>query len=424
VKAVAKLNQNDDDLTSVAAAEALFSAFGRRFVTSEWRPTLEATVALQQLGVRQQRLLDRNPEFAVPIPFLPLTRHRQGFDREWQAEWLIEAWSFSFGVGPPRGAFQDPGWQLPGWATSLQLKDAPSFPYMFVQSAVDDPFVRTLLRAARPLVRACRDKTLPDELDLLLLPWVVIDGPSHGWTLTKAHAKHLIGTGLLPLVGELLHRESAEVCVAAVTAVWLAVLQVDHYTNPLWVLRFLRDNHPSFLEILSRHLPLEVFESAFANVDLAKSGDELGRLIMGLPHRLRRVVLQVVARQNRATGHPIWNLDAGVVRNMGRDEIELLVELATERFSVGMAATDRVWSLDSERAFDEARRAVTGEAAHASSWFYSAPAEQFPALLDALEAHGRPLSWAQRWLATVLSRAGLATPRVFAMMRGEAATPS
>jgi hypothetical protein len=413
--------EHEEDLASVAAVEALFSAFGRRFAVSEWRPSGEAIATLQSLGRRQLHFLDRNPQFGAPLPQMPLTRHRPGFEARWQMNCWLEALTFSFAVPKPNATPSDPGWRLPGWAGNLQLREAPQLPYLLANSNEssneNDPWLLGALRVVRFAVRACRDEELPDDLDLLLLPWVVIDGPAREWRIGKKLARGLIGTRVLELVRELLRREADDVCAAAVAEVWRAVVQLDEYANPLYALRMLRDGHRTFFDLLATHLPLDAFEAAFTGVDLLQTADLFTRLLLDLPDRLSRLVIRMIAEQARATNGPIWNLDADIVKAFGHDQLDVLVDLTAERFAIGGAAAKRVWELDQRRSMAEALKALNTGVESASTWFYAAPPEHFPRMLDAAERLGasRP-RWMQRWLATVLSRARMQAPRVFAMM--------
>ena len=176
IKAIRRVGA-DDDLLGVAAVEALFSAIGRRLLNTEWQPAPEMIPTLQDLGQRQLRLLVDNSLLASPAPFTPLTRYRPD-DNTWQASWLSEAWAFSFAIPRPTKSVRA-GWSMPGWAENIRLADAPTLPFRFESERVRGH----LLRVAREVIKMVRDASLTDNVDSLLLPWVIIDGPDHGWTL-------------------------------------------------------------------------------------------------------------------------------------------------------------------------------------------------------------------------------------------------
>ncbi|MGN6105876.1 MAG: hypothetical protein ACTHU0_12290 [Kofleriaceae bacterium] len=419
VRAASKIHSGDD-LASIAASEALFSAFGRRFTVSAWRPIGEAIAILQDLGLRQLRLLDRNERFGAPSRSLPLTRHRPNANSRWETDWWKEAWAFSFAVPKPDSVQPDPGWRLPAWARGLGLRDAPHLSHVLGYSRDplrdDDPWILGVLRTARAAVRACQDAELPDDVDLCLLTWVVIDGPSRGWRIGKSLASSLVGTRVLDYVYELIRREPEDVCIAAVSEAWRALLQVDAYANPLYALRMLRDAHRTFFDLLTTHLPLDVFTAAFTGVDLLHTGDVFTRLLPEIPDRLSRPLIRIIAAQAGATNVPIWNLDADVVKAFGHDQFDVLVDLTAERFLIGGVAAKRAWTLDHQRSLDESLNALRAGIESASTWFYAAPLEHLPPMLHAIRELGVRPAWVQRWLATVLSRAGTHAPLVFEMM--------
>ena len=62
--------------------------------------------------------------------------------------------------------------------------------------------------------------------------------------------------------------------------------------------------------------------------------------LVALPERLRRSALRAIAQVTISTRRPIWKLDE-VAAGLELDDIDLLVEFAAERYSVGKAATAR-----------------------------------------------------------------------------------
>lgn len=419
VRAASKIS-GEEDLASVAAAETMFSAFGRRFATSVWRPVGEAIPVLQSLGLRQLRLLDRHTTYNAISPRIAITRQPHDFDSRRETDWWTEAWTFSLAVPPPQATEPDPGWKLPGWAPDLRLRNAPHLGHLMGRSSDerrdDTRWVLRVLRSVRGAVRCCHDPEPPDDVDLCLLAWVVIDGPARGWRIGKLLARSLLGSRLLDYVTDLLRRESEEVCVAAVAEVWRALRQLDAYANPLYALRALRDGHRTFFDLLTTHLPEEPFTGSFDGVDLRHTADELMRLLLDLPDRLSRVAIRLIADQARAGNRPIWNLDATIVRSLGYEQIDVLVDLAATRFAIGVAAAERVWLLDHRRSLDEAIEALRTGSPSASTWFQAAPPQHVASLLDAVQETSVCPEWVRGWLAIMLSRAGGHAPRVFEMM--------
>jgi hypothetical protein len=416
VRAASKLRA-EDDLASIAASEALFAAFGRRFAISAWRPTGEEIATLQSLGLRQLRLLERYTTRGDDALSIPVTRRWHEFSRRRQAEWWRDTWTFCSAVPPPKSVKPDPDWWLPNWSENLRLGGEPHLSHMLGcpknQLADDDPWVLGFLRAARAPVRASRDSQPPDDIELNLLVWVVIDGPSRGWRIGKTLAGKLGGTRVLDFVHELLRREPDGVSVAAVTEVWRALLQVE--ANPLQLLRALRDGHRGFFDRLTLHIPVDSFTAAFKAVDLLHTAG-FTQLLLELPDRLRGPVIRAIAAQARETKSPAWDLDADVLSAFGHDQLDVMVDLVSERFAAGSAAATRVWALDPLRALDEALLALRNAATDASTWFYAAPVEHLAPMLDAIRTLEVRPAWVPRWLATVLSRAGTNSPRVFEMI--------
>ena len=406
IKAISRVESDNDDLAHVAAIEALFSAVGRRMLNTTWRPTTEMMPTLQQLGLRQLRLLDTSPQLVSDASLVPLTRYRPN-DQGWDASWLAEAWTFSVNVPRPPTA-PEAAWQLPGWATDLRIAAAPSLPF----PVRDAGRMLRLLRAARTVVERTSDEDLPAKVDLLLLPWIVIDGSLHRWKLEERHTQAFFGSVTLSLIGELLKGEPDHVCERAVTTAWPALLA--RFSDPFEVLRFLREQHNSFFDVVVEHVPLSVFEDAITGMKTSRFEPKVAALV-ALPERLRRCALRAVAQLTISTRHPIWKLDE-VVAGLNHDDIDLLVEFAAERYSVGRAATSRVWELDPDRALAEALNALTKSAESKGWWFYNAPGTYLTPLLDEIrDLKPRP-AWTRRWLATVLSRAGTQATRVFTMM--------
>ncbi len=401
-------------LPTVAAIEALFSAIGRRMIDKGWAPSPEMQPVLQELGLRQLRLLAAVPAVGTVLPFLPLTRNRPGFDRAWPAEWLAEAWTFSFSIERPPTVEPEPGWALPGWNRKLSLSDAPrDLPWPRASGTTSEArAIDRLLSIARRSVRACQDQSLPKEVHGLLLPWVVIDGPARGWKLDPHHGKHLLYNAPAGLVGELLRGEPSEVCVSASQTVWQAALAQtggDAFT----ALNHLGQVAPSLRTLVESSLPPNAFAEAISLTSLEPS--DFGHGLSQVPPRLLRPTLAVIARYVRQTGRPI-NEVAPVVERLGSDDLDLLVEFVADKYNVGVVAARRVWQLDPDRAIDEAREALgRGTTSESYAWFHSSPRARCAALLDELMRVPAP-SWSARWLTEVLPLAGSEAPRVFAMM--------
>ena len=214
----------------------------------------------------------------------------------------------------------------------------------------------------------------------------------------------------LTTIGLLLRAEPVEIQTRTTATVW--PMLVSRFGSPLNALRFMRQEHRPFFDVVGAHLPLELLEDAIARMDATRA-DDLSVLVV-LPERLRRCALRAVAQLTTSTDHPIWRLDE-VVSALDTDDIELLVEFSAEKYTVGRAAAERVWSLDAERALLEAVKSLSKKA-DSAAWFLTAPSEHFDALLDSLGTLKHPPLWGTRWLAKILSRAGAQAPRVFEML--------
>jgi hypothetical protein len=159
----------------------------------------------------------------------------------------------------------------------------------------------------------------------------------------------------------------------------------------------------------------ETFAAAFTPEVLERH--DLGKRLLKLPPRLLRAMLPAVANHARSARHPISDV-APAVNALGREDLDLLVEFVADKYNVGVIAAGRVWTLDSDRAFHEARGALRKNADNeAYAWFHSAPRERYAGLLDVLSGVSiTAVSWAPRWLAGVLPVAGSEAPRVFTMI--------
>lgn len=400
-------------LTSVAATEALFSAVARRMMNEqdEWRPTPEMESVLQDLGQRQLALLVAASTDSTRVPAVPVTRKRSEYSESLVAESLAQAWTFSFAVPRPKGLAPEPGWSLPGWSTKLMLCDAPThIPRPNPTTPEERTAISRLLRIARNAVRACADGQPPSSVPELLLPWVTIDGPAKGWTLAKESRRSLLRSVPGEIVGRLLQREPSTVRAQASDIAWQAAL--EEYGDPLAAL--VNFSQP-LGDMVKNCVSAERFAAAFtpAVIESMHSSAALAQL----PERLLRAALSAFAEYASRTGKPV-SAAAEAVTRLGPADLELLVEFVAEKYGVGVDSARRVWHFDPDRALDEARQALSDVANERSyAWFFSAPRDRFPVLLDALASAEQEPSWRTRWLVAVLPRAGRIAPRVFEMMR-------
>jgi hypothetical protein len=417
VKASTKvLASESSDLSSVAAAEALFAAIGRRLM-SGWNPAAEMVPTLQRLGLRQLELVDRFPKVGELLA-LPLTRRRT-LDADpwmrWQATCRAEAWTFSFEVNRPQTVRVEAGWTLPGWASGVRLASAPPLPSLRNKDSLDPTMVRGLLKAARRVLAACGDAAVPTEVSDIFLPWVAIDGEAHGWRLEKSFGQLLLNrAGLADCIADLLREEPIESRARFAVRVWPALAAAE--SHPIFGLRRLRDEHWPLFDLLAAHWPLDVVVDALAADPITHLTD-LGAIATTFPPNLRRAVLLAVARRLRDSGsHQFGELEP-VVGHLGLEDLDVLIEFASHKYALGAAAVRHVWALDPERAFAEASRSLKAKDDAASLWwFHWAPPAWRTRLLDLLREHASDVSWAARWLADSLPVAGPQAPRVFTMM--------
>lgn len=406
------LTADGSDLRTVAAVEALFSALARK-LAGEWKPSSEMFGDLQKLGLRQLELVLGLPEGRGFPGSAPLTRQGHPHRRNEVASWIGEAWTFSTTVPPPKARVES-GWILPGWSRSLRLADAPEML----------PFVhedQRLVAASRAVVRACIDDELPRKVPYALLPWVIIDGPSRGWTLTKEVQLAFLGTtGVAQTVGHLLSSEPRDVRALGARSAWDAALLASG-GQPLHALGVIARTSPDVHRVVLDDLPAQAFESAF-RAKHPITGDD-GRLLRGLPPRLVRPALEAVVEQMERDQRPVHDIEQ-VLEELGNEDLDLLLRLGTHGFGQGYAAARRVWSLSPNSALEQARAAMTAGARTAQVWFDTAPAQQIPALLGALRAHKAPTPpWCAVWLANALPRAGHAAPEVFTLLRSLGGSP-
>ncbi|XXT23874.1 hypothetical protein WME94_20265 [Sorangium sp. So ce429] len=382
------------ELCTVAAIEALFSAIARRLATA-WEPTDEMVPHLQALGVRQLQLVRRLPEGRNFPHAPPLTRQGIKYRLEDASTWIEAAWTFSFAIAPPDSDI-DAGWILPGWSRSLRIEDAPdTLPW----SRASERWVAV----ARNAVRACTDEELPEKVPYALLPPVLIDAPSRGWTLSTEQRRSLLGE-IGKLVGDLLEKEPAEVQSHVALVVWRTALD-ESRQHPLHALSWIARSVPNLHRVVLATLPAGMFAAAMDAASAEITHD--GRLLHELPRRLLRPALSsLVARMERER-FPTHEIEP-LLEALDEEDLDLLVGFAAYGYSQGYAAARRVWALTSEAALDEAREAVTSERRTASVWFETAPAERFSELLEIINAlAGAPPPWCAAWLAGALPRAGV-----------------
>lgn len=392
------------ELCTVAAIEALFSAIARRLATG-WEPTDEMLPHLEGLGLRQLQLVRRLPEGRNFPHSPPLTRQGIKYRSEDALMWIEEAWTFSFAIAPPDSDV-DAGWILPGWSRSLRIEDAPD--------TLPGPRAsERWFAVARDAVRACTDEELPEKVPYALLPPVLIDAPSRGWTLSKEQRRSLLGE-IGKLVGDLLEKEPAEVQSQVALVVWRTALD-ESRQHPLHALSWIARSVPSLHRVVLAMLPAETFAAAMDAASAEFTHD--GRLLHGLPRRLLRPALSALVARMERERFPTHEIEP-LLEALDDEDLDLLIGFAAYGYSQGYAAARRVWALAPTTALDEAREAVTSNRRTASVWFDTAPAERLSDLLEVIKAlAGAPPPWCAAWLAGAVPRAGHAAQAVFALLQ-------
>ncbi|RYZ17711.1 MAG: hypothetical protein EOO70_01155 [Myxococcaceae bacterium] len=404
------LEAERQSLETVAAIEALFAAIGRRFLREDWRPTTEQTAILQRLARRQLRHVSRLPKVGTVMPWLPLTRQRPGFQERWTRAWLAEAWAFSFAVERPDKKLDDPGWWLPGWSRQLRLSRVPeALGTWSTGTARERSELERFLPVARQVVKSCQDETLPDEVPVLLLPWIIVDGPGRGWRLPPSSYHQLLHEQEVnAFVARQLDREPREVQEQALTAVWQAALASQR--TPGRVLNELRHHAPALFDPMVDRLPLAVFVASLTP-DVLRDG-LANDWLEQLPSRFLQAALPglVGVMGNRS---PLTHRLVPLVERIDEEALDLLVALTIDPYALGVAAARRVWRLAPGRAQEEARQALlrTGDTSYL--WFHATPPTFHEAMLTMLEETSQPVAWAARWLVEILPLAGATAPRVF-----------
>lgn len=414
------LQEPGNELAIVAAIEALFAACGRRMLR-EWKPTPEHVPTLQALGQRQTELLCWAGGVDSITPPLPLTRRPGEFAWAPLQLWMFEAWAFSLRVPRPSAIPAEVSWRLPGWADNLRLADAPEdlgFPGMYASWDGRSPdgvrSLEDLFTIVREVLRCCTDEDSPERVPLVFLPWLALDGPSRGWKPKLAHCTAVIPHPMGTILATLLEAETPEIRSPIVADIWPAITaRADG--DPLVGMIRLRHDNPTFFAVVAAYLPRELFDADLVHAKLDRNVVErLGEL----PCDLRRSVLRVIAsRIETTTSVTFWGLEP-FMEVLDADDLDLLVEFASDRYQLGKIAAQRVFALDPERALVEVRAALGKMAPSASVWFFAAPRTHWRSLLDLLEIYGvGQVSWGARWIAKMLPLAGTEAPRMFRLLQ-------
>lgn len=419
------LDADTSRLESVAALEALFSAFARR-LASGWDAPPDSIPPLQELGRLQLELVRRQPsDHSFPgTPALTRQpeppRHNSTTagrpTRRWYtasrishtaASWVGEAWTFSFGIEAP-DLDADPGWIMPGWSRDLRLASAPDH----LPHADED---RLLLAASRRALESCQDPVLPPKVSSGLLEWVLIDGPARGWTITEEIQARLVsGTGVGEVVARLLLSEPQDVREQGARTVWNAVL-AQSGLNPFHALdlaaRVSRALHTVIVENISVGDFAEPFRGTFQ-----VTMDE-GRVLLGLPPRLVRPALLALIDRLERDQQPAKDLEP-ILEALGEEDLDLLLRFGSRGYTEGYAAARRVWALAPEMANERLGQALASGDRLARVWFDTAPDDRLDDLLSALrQLEGRAPAWSTDWLAGMLPRSGRAAAAAYDLLR-------
>lgn len=406
------------ELHTVAAIEALFSAFGRR-VRTGWAAKPEAVATLHRLAERQLELIELAPlERRFPLA-APLTRHDPACAATKLEAWTLEAWRLSFAVPPPQ-TLTRAGWALPGWAPQLSLASAPR--------GLPGPSAgRELLGLAVRAVERCTDRKLPEDVPPLLLVAAAMLAPSKGWTLSERHWRALLWN---PENAEALGRMLGG-CPGEAHPLWASPEGVDprEVVRSLWkaeidalsqlapaVLRRLQSSCPSLFDALAQHLPDEDLAHAIATLE--PSALDEGVWLQALPPRLMRAGLVALLARFEVLGLPAFGLGSLLAR-VGEEDLDLLLRFARGGHDQGYAAARQVWSIAPEVALKSAREGLSHADRLSLVWLHTAPRSECPGLLQALRAS--PVPWppgTKAWLADLLPGAGAHAAEVYALLRG------
>lgn len=413
------LHEPEQELATVAAIEALFSALGRRMLEG-WSPSEQHFPILQQLGLRQIRQL--SPIFDVHgEPPLPVTRRPRDYDDAVHAQWFAEAWTFSLLVPPAEPIVQYACWHLPGWASEVHLTSCPRhLPFPSLSQRQSAGSYLRLIEAARGVLKRLSNEQLRAAVAPAFQVAVWIDGPRRGWNPTKEQFEALISSQVAAIVGSFLRGEPPDVQAKVVESIWPFIVEKGN-GNPVHGLQVLGRVAPDLLDLVGATIPTEVFERDMAQAPL---DDDIAPFLEMLPQRLRGSTLRVVAQLARTAGASgLFGLK-NVVAYLGAEDLDTLVDLAGAGFGIGYAAAARAWSLDPRRALAEAEAAIVAAQGQArGTWFGTAPRDATRDLLALLEAHReRPNDWAAPWLARRLPIAGTEAPRVFCLLQRASAS--
>jgi hypothetical protein len=405
------------ELHVVVAIEALFAALGRRMIGG-WEPAPEHVPSLQALGQLQAELLLKAVEVDMTRPPIPITRFNVEYNRMWQTFWVFEAWAFSLKVPRPSPVPSVVRWSLPGWADDLRLVDAPlglHFP-LDDQAKSQQERARVANRVdlaaiSRQVLEHCMDSETPERVEGVFIPWLIIDGLPGGGKPHMEHSKAAVAHG--DFLAELLEAEDAEKQVRIVSELWPA-MKAHAGGHPLWGLTRLLTEAPRLLGMVAAHLPRELLERDLASAQIHGEVEQIEML----PSALQRSVLRGIANRIGTTAEPTPSELASYMTVLDDEDVDLLVQFASDKYSVGHAAACRLFTLDPARGLREAQAALQQASPIAWIWFYSAPKGHWRALLDLLETYGAErTSWGNRWIARMLSRAGTEAPRMFRLLQ-------
>ncbi len=427
---VRALAEVEATLGVVATIEALFEAAGHR-MHEGWTPTNEQLPTLRALGLRQWQLLRALPSLPATQQHLPLTRRsvREGDGRS--AEWLAAAWRFTLTVPLVEPATVEFDWRFAGWKRPLTFADLAEhlpFPYLAVYAPSPNghasvipgfdarPLSREerrlhlpLAELGRELLERVTDSSIGDNIPLGLFAPALLVARTKGWRFARQHLESLFDSRVLDVLFAWVPEEDDE---WTGLAPWFWSMWRDEMPNEKRTLDYLLKLDMRLVRVLVRNLSSASLVDGcpvFPPPRLVDLLHDLGRaeVVRDIAHRSLRAII------NAAFPRPSTEELSKMIALVGDEDLDVLVECATDAYWFGVQAAARVWELDADRALQALQLALThAEATRAYAWLVSAPKLQWERVLDAIDA-APSAAGAVRWLSDSLSQAEGLAPRMF-----------
>ncbi|MFO0750888.1 MAG: hypothetical protein U1F43_35235 [Myxococcota bacterium] len=413
--------EGDPSIAQLGAIEAVLAAAGRRIAyrAPAFEPK-DAAVWQRLVAIQVQFLRsDGHPGTA------PFTRRRTHDD----TAWIVTSWALSRTVRPPTpGIPVERAWMFPGWAKSLDLREAAHLNWVWGGDDEEGP-AGLIERWAVEFAAKCVSGSLPDALPSVLVPAVFILALDGRWRPTSGHLDiALQGRGACSLAREG-RRQPEATRIRLAKLVWELVGERDASGVQPVAMR-IRDlvrapGGPELGQFVLEYLDATTFTETVRERGLYRHVAEGGKVtgtnadvLKWLPERLRRPALEAwLTRQQGAKVR--WTEVSHLEFLLAREDSALLVGFVAQASEVdtAVAIAQRVWDLDAEAA-GEALRATLSEGLDAARpWIQTAPRSELPTIAGAIGGESMRPDWVRTWAAHKACNGGLAAAALWRIGR-------